>query len=111
MTKKLPRNLKKYKRKLRHEGKLKAQHFAEFIKQAKEEKFFTRLRFSWHILIGMNLRYKIQKAKGWRKFKRKPKISGNMKHGVLMYYFPTNRTTKFPELSEKDKKDMNEIII
>ncbi len=81
MAKKLSRNMESYTRKLRQEGKFKAQHFAEFIKQAKEEKFFTRIGLAWHILIGMNLQYKIKKAKGWRNYKRVPKISGNLKHG------------------------------
>lgn len=81
MAKKLPRNMREYTRKLNQMGKLKEQHFAEFIKQAKTEKFFTRLGFAWHILIGMSLQYKIKKAKGWRKFKRVSKVSGNIKHG------------------------------
>ena len=81
MAKKVSRNMQSYTRKLRQEGKLKALHFAEFIKQAKEEKFFTRIGLAWHILIGMNLQYKIRKAKGWRNFKRVSKVSGNIKHG------------------------------
>ncbi len=81
MAKVKSRNMESFKRKLRKERKLKAKHFGEFIKQAKEEKFFTRIGLSWHILIGMNIRYKIQKAKGWKNFKRVSKVSGNIKHG------------------------------